>query len=450
MKRFTYLLIFSFVVHTVSAQLGINNPNPHPSALLDLAAPDKGILLPQVDLQTATFPPPGPAVSLLVYNTNNAYSGGRGYYYNSGTEASPVWTKLVTNGADNLGNHTATQNILLNNQWLSNDGGNEGIRVDNAGNVGIGTTPTTTLDVGGTGGFKLPVGTTAQRPASPATGTMRFNTTSSRVEVYDGAKWRAIGWRSVVASGGTITDVNGYRIHTFTSSSTFNVIYGGNVEVLVVAGGGGGTGSPWGGGGGGGGGVIYHATYPVTDGASIPVTVGAGGAQGSPGGHSFFGPMQAFGGGASTTSQDATTRAGGSGGGAGHMSPSGAASPSIQTSNNGGTGYGNSGGGSTYCCNYPSGSGGGAGGGGCIGCAGGSGRAFSISGTSTFYAGGGGEADNVGNATAGGAGGGGAACGACSASNGTPNTGGGGGGSRAGNGGAGGSGVVIVRYQITE
>lgn len=27
---------------------------------------------------------------------------------------------------DNLGNHTATQNIRLNNSWLSNDGGNEG------------------------------------------------------------------------------------------------------------------------------------------------------------------------------------------------------------------------------------------------------------------------------------------------------------------------------------
>jgi hypothetical protein len=42
-------------------------------------------------------------------------------------------------GADNLGNHIATQNVQLNNFWLSNDGGSEGIRVDNSGNVGIGT-----------------------------------------------------------------------------------------------------------------------------------------------------------------------------------------------------------------------------------------------------------------------------------------------------------------------
>lgn len=40
-----------------------------------------------------------------------------------------------------------------------------------------------------TGGLFLPAGTTAQRPASPVTGQMRFNTTTSRVEVYNGTSW---------------------------------------------------------------------------------------------------------------------------------------------------------------------------------------------------------------------------------------------------------------------
>jgi hypothetical protein len=40
-----------------------------------------------------------------------------------------------------------------------------------------------------TGGLYLPVGTTAQRPASPATGQMRFNTTTGSVEVYNGTSW---------------------------------------------------------------------------------------------------------------------------------------------------------------------------------------------------------------------------------------------------------------------
>ena len=40
-----------------------------------------------------------------------------------------------------------------------------------------------------TGGLYLPVGTTAQRPASPATGQMRFNTTTGSVEVFNGSSW---------------------------------------------------------------------------------------------------------------------------------------------------------------------------------------------------------------------------------------------------------------------
>ena len=51
-------------------------------------------------------------------------------------------------GGDNLGNHTATQNIRLNGYYLSGDGGNEGVYVNNDGNVGIGTTtPTSKLEL---------------------------------------------------------------------------------------------------------------------------------------------------------------------------------------------------------------------------------------------------------------------------------------------------------------
>ena len=40
-----------------------------------------------------------------------------------------------------------------------------------------------------TGGLYLPSGTTAQRPASPATGQMRFSTTTGSVEVFNGSTW---------------------------------------------------------------------------------------------------------------------------------------------------------------------------------------------------------------------------------------------------------------------
>ncbi|MCP4120804.1 MAG: hypothetical protein GY751_03545 [Bacteroidetes bacterium] len=52
---------------------------------------------------------------------------------------------------DNLGDHEATENIHLNGNWLSNDGGNEGLLISNNGKVGIGVsdTPESPLHVDG-------------------------------------------------------------------------------------------------------------------------------------------------------------------------------------------------------------------------------------------------------------------------------------------------------------
>ena len=45
---------------------------------------------------------------------------------------------LTDSAGDNLGNHIVTENLKLNNFWLSGDGGNEGVFVTSAGNVGVG------------------------------------------------------------------------------------------------------------------------------------------------------------------------------------------------------------------------------------------------------------------------------------------------------------------------
>jgi hypothetical protein len=53
-------------------------------------------------------------------------------------------------GGDDMGSHSATQNIRLNSFWLSGDGGNEGVFVNAAGSVGVGlSNPTVKLDVAG-------------------------------------------------------------------------------------------------------------------------------------------------------------------------------------------------------------------------------------------------------------------------------------------------------------
>lgn len=54
-------------------------------------------------------------------------------------------------GGDNLGNHTATQNIHLNGKWLSGDASNKGIKVDVDGKTTVySTNTTTTLSLGNT------------------------------------------------------------------------------------------------------------------------------------------------------------------------------------------------------------------------------------------------------------------------------------------------------------
>jgi hypothetical protein len=74
----------------------------------------------------------------------------------------------------------------------------------------------------------MPVGTTAQRPASPVAGMQRINTTTGYLEVYNLGGW-----------------VNVYNVYATPT-----------VEYLVVAGGGGGGNGAGSGGGGGGGGFL--------------------------------------------------------------------------------------------------------------------------------------------------------------------------------------------------
>jgi hypothetical protein len=45
------------------------------------------------------------------------------------------WIDPTTLGADNLGNHSATMNLLMGNNWITNDGDPEGLSVETDGTV---------------------------------------------------------------------------------------------------------------------------------------------------------------------------------------------------------------------------------------------------------------------------------------------------------------------------
>lgn len=308
-------------------------------------------------------------------------------------------------------------------------------------------TPTSVSDQANssTGYFDLPAGTTAQRPGTPGSGMVRFNTTLGIPEWYDPASSQWLG---------------------FYQGANYNI------EVIVVGGGGGGggAGSLNTNGGGGGAGGFRTSTYTVVPSSTYSATIGAGGSvsgglggNGGNGTSSTFDTLTSSGGGGGAAYTTGTGASGASGGGGANLGPGAAGgSGTAGQGNAGGTGAGYSNSSST---------GGGGGGGGATanganasGTAGGAGGAgntsystwatATVTGIGGGYAGGGGGGGRYGGGGAGANGGGAGGTGDSNGTNATANTGGGGGGASVASGtvsgGTGASGIVIIRYAGTQ
>ncbi len=253
----------------------------------------------------------------------------------------------------------------------------------------------------------------------------------------------------IVATGGSISTSGNLKIHTFTTSGTFQITSGfGTVDSLTIAGGGGGGGGSGNGSGGGGGagGMIYTSPGSIYAAGSYTVTVGAGGTTFTNGSNSVFDVITATGGGAGAHSSGSGIGSNGGSGGGGAI-PGGVAQ--IGGTGIGGQGFG---GGSGFTAV----GGGGGGGAGAVGAnaivtgsgSGGVGVSNSITGSAVFYGGGGGGGCQSGSAGTGGNGGGGNGSVSNNSTPGAANKGGGGGGGVSDNGSSGGSGVVIVSYRF--
>ena len=321
-----------------------------------------------------------------------------------------------------------------------------------------------------------PVGNT--NPAG-GVGTIWANTTSGELYVLTDATTDANVWTNVgdgtgtqpyvgmVATGGSITTDGDYKVHSFTTSGTFNftVTAGSDpeVEYLVIAGGaaGGGRNSTGKGGGGGAGGYRTVTGFSVSA-QQYTVVVGAGGSGvtsgfGTDGSDSEFSTITSIGGGGGGYYNGFDGRPGGSGGGGGD---NGTGTSSVGGAGTAGQGFA---GGATT----PNGASAGGGGGGAsavgadnptvgTGGAGGAGLASDIlvTGQDVIRAGGGGGSGST-SGTGGAVGGtGGGGRGQTRTDNdagtGTVNSGSGGGGTgeSSGTSGAGGSGIVIIRYKF--
>src|SRR5210317_713612 len=75
--------------------------------------------------------------------------------------------------------------------------------------VGIGTaSPATTLHVSATDALRLPAGTDAQRPGSPANGDLRYNSDQSTIEGYAGGAWANLASGTELKDADEDTSVN--------------------------------------------------------------------------------------------------------------------------------------------------------------------------------------------------------------------------------------------------
>jgi len=154
-----------------------------------------------------------------------------------------------------LGVATATS-IVASNGFVSTStyGGSfsNGIAIDyttNNGRISVGSGSSLTFYTGGvantatvtiastgivtfnsTGAIVVPTGTTSQEPATPATGMLRFNTTTTAFEGYNGSNWTPVGGG---ASGGGTDQIfwnNGqtvnssYSIPANTNAGTFGPV----------------------------------------------------------------------------------------------------------------------------------------------------------------------------------------------------------------------------------
>ena len=129
---------------------------------------------------------------------------------------------------------------------LNSAGGSNNVQIKTAGNantlfvkastnnIGVKTaTPNAeaTVHINATDSIILPVGNTAQRPATPATGMNRFNTTTSKLEIYDGTSWVSLGANqtTTVSSetfNGDSTTVNFTLAQTLTTAAAMVSING--------------------------------------------------------------------------------------------------------------------------------------------------------------------------------------------------------------------------------
>ena len=160
---------------------------------------------------------------------------------------------LNSGSADPSGTQVAFQlsvNTTSNLLKLRNASNNGYIEIGNVTQANLGLAPVAGATFNGavihnyTTALRIPVGTTAQRSGSPATGDLRFNSTLGSAEIYNGSAFAAVGGGAGATGGGSDevffeSDTNVTTNYTITSGKnahTVSPIINSGVTVTVPAG----------------------------------------------------------------------------------------------------------------------------------------------------------------------------------------------------------------------
>ena len=163
------------------------------------------------------------------YTIANVVSGewevGIGTYTTAGNLLSRT-TVLSSSNGGSLVNFAAGSKDVFVTQPSS-----RAVYIDSAGttvNVGI-LAATGDSSFTSTGALQISAGTTGQRPTG-AVGKIRWNSTLSQYEGYDGANWTLLG--GAVISNDTSTATNLYPVYSSVTTGNASTLYTGNAKLL--------------------------------------------------------------------------------------------------------------------------------------------------------------------------------------------------------------------------
>ena len=160
---------------------------------------------------------------------------------------------LNSGSSDPSGTQVAFQlsvNTTSNLLKLRNASNNGYITIGNVTQTNLGLAPLAGATFTGavvhnyTTALKIPVGTTAQRPGSPATGELRFNSTLGSAEIYNGSAFAAVGGGAGATGAGgdevffeSDTNVTtSYTLSSGKNAHTVSPIINSGVTVTVPSG----------------------------------------------------------------------------------------------------------------------------------------------------------------------------------------------------------------------